>query len=96
MNFLFLLALLNLQPGHVMASTLTIDRADKYERLFIDTETFPHEFYASFATVYKINNKIVKTDEFWNQPLMGRVVQVKVVPKNGFWFALRLNLLDDK
>ena len=96
MNLLLLLALIGFNAFPPIAATLKIDRADKYERLFIDNETFPHEFYASFVTVYKINNKVVKTDEFWGQRLKGRTVQVKAVPKNGFWFATRLNLLDDK
>ena len=93
----FLLSLINFAAPIPIAATLKIDRADKYERLFVDYETVPHEFYASFVTVYKINNRVVKTDEFWGQPLLGRTIQVKAVPKNGFWFATRLNLLlDDK
>ena len=95
MSLLFLLALIGFNAFPPIAVTLKIDQSDKYERRFIDNESYPHEFYASFVTVYKINNRVVKTDEFWGQKLRGRNIQVKAVPKNGFWFATRLNLLDD-
>ena len=95
MNILLLLTVLTFGFPHLLAVTLKVDQSDKYERRFVDNETSPHEFYASFSTVYQINNQVVKTDEFWKDTLFNKTIQVKAILKNGFWFATRLNLVED-
>ena len=92
---LLMVLMLSFGSPTLLVTTIKVDQSDKYERRFVDNETFPHEFYASFVTVYKVNNQVVKTDEFWRASLYGKTLQVKAMLKNGFWFATRLNLLDD-
>ena len=87
-----LLTLAILSPER-LSTTIFVSLSDPYERRLIDTTFVPQEFYASFSTVYQIDNRNVKLSTFWATPLLKSHIQIKAVKKSGFWFVTRMNLL---
>lgn len=76
-----------------LSTTIFVSLSDPYERRLIDATFVPQEFYASFSTVYQIDNRNVKLSTFWDTPLLKSHIQIKAVKKSGFWFVTRMNLL---